>query len=107
VHAAPKDALALVEAKSGAGSDPTALARAAALSWPPLPPTRPREKIDDKSEGVTVATKTPPLPPPRPAKLPRPSAANPFGALVVDAFNAPGPSDATAKALIELRRAAP
>jgi uncharacterized protein YcbK (DUF882 family) len=104
VHAAPKSALSLVEAKPGSDADGNALARAAALATPPLPPARPR--LD--SSGVTAVEKSPPLPPTRPTKNPRPSASNPFGSLVVDAFDAPNPpaSDA-AKSLRELRGSSP
>ena len=103
VHGAPKNALALVDPKSSTGGDPAALARATALSPPPMPPLR----THVTPEGVTTAQKSPPLPPPRPSKTMRPSAANPFGSLVVDAFNAPAPSELTARALLELRLSSP
>jgi uncharacterized protein YcbK (DUF882 family) len=88
-HGPPRDALALADpgGRSGQG-DPDALARAAALAPPPLPPRRPRAD----GEGVSTAEKAPPVPPPRPARPSRSSAANPFGSLVVDAFNVPSPS---------------
>jgi hypothetical protein len=103
VHGAPKSALALVDPKSPAGGDSDALARAAALAPPPLPPPRPRLA----GEGVTTAEKSAPLPPPRPAKTNRPSAANPYGSLVVDAFNPPAAADLGGKSLLELRGSAP
>jgi uncharacterized protein YcbK (DUF882 family) len=103
VRAAPKSALSLVEAKPGADVDGNALARAAALATPPLPPARPR--LD--SSGVTAVEKSPPLPPTRPTKNPKPSASNPFGSLVVDAFDAPNPPDDAAKSLRELRGSTP
>jgi uncharacterized protein YcbK (DUF882 family) len=84
VHAAPKAALALVDQHSGA-VDPDALTRAATLAMPPLPPPRPRT---EPQTTVTKIEKSPP-PPPHPAKTTRPSAANPYGSLVVDAFSAP------------------
>ncbi len=99
VHGAPSSALALADPKASTGGDSDALARASALAPPPMPPPRPR--LD--GGGVTTAEKSAPLPPPRPAKTPRPSAANPFGSLVVDAFNPP----AADKSLFELRGSAP
>lgn len=81
VHSAPKAALALVDQKSG-GVDAQALARAATLALPPLPPTRPRQE----PEAVTTIEKSPPTPTSRPVKTTRPSAATPYGSLVVDAF---------------------
>ena len=103
VRTAPKSALSLVEAKPGADGDSNALARAAALTTPPLPPSRPRLG----SDGVTAVEKTPPIPPTRPTKNPGPSASNPFGSLVVDAFDAPNPPSDAAKSLRELRGTAP
>ena len=89
--AKPKSALALVETTPRRRGDSDALARAAALTPPPLPPPRPRFG----AEGVTRIDKAAPLPPSRPGKAARSAAANPFGSLVVDAFNtapAPAPS---------------
>ncbi len=103
VRTAPKSALSLVEAKPGADGDANALARAAALTTPPLPPSRPR--LD--SNGVTSVEKSPPIPPTRPTKSQRPSASNPFGSLFVDAFDAPKPPDDLAKSLMELRGSTP
>jgi hypothetical protein len=103
VRTAPKSALSMVEAKPSADGDANALARAAALTTPPLPPSRPR--LD--SSGVTAVEKSPPLPPTRPTKNLRPSASNPFGSLVVDAFDAPIPPSDAAKSLRELRGSAP
>jgi uncharacterized protein YcbK (DUF882 family) len=103
VRAAPKSALSLVEAKPGADVDGNALARAAALATPPLPPARPR--LD--SSGVTAVEKSPPTPPTRPTKTLKPSASNPYGSLVVDAFDAPNPPDDAAKSLRELRGSTP
>jgi uncharacterized protein YcbK (DUF882 family) len=98
----PKSALALVDPSPRGGGDADALARAAALALPPLPPPRPRLG----AEGVTRVEKSVPLPPSRPAQTTRPSAANPFGSLVVDAFNAP-PKPALGKSISELRGSAP
>ena len=101
---APKSALALVAARRSDAGDPAALARAAALAMPPLPPRRPRR--DESS--VTKVEKVAP-PPPRA----RPVAANPFGSLVIDAFNAPAPvaTDpapvAAGPALVDLRGSTP
>ena len=103
VRAAPKSALSLVEAKPSADGDGNALARAAALATPPLPPSRPR--LD--SNGVTAVEKSPPTPPMRPTKNARPSASNPFGSLVVDAFDAPNPPGDAAKSLRDLRGSSP
>ncbi len=75
---APKTALALTDSRKPA--DVEALARATTLAAPPLPPMRPRP------EGVTKAERAAPAPEP-PARPTRHSAANPFGGLVVDAFN--------------------
>jgi uncharacterized protein YcbK (DUF882 family) len=97
VRKPPSSALALTETKSSAGASPDALNRAAALSAP-LPPPRPR---DAASDGVSEVAKTP-MPPPRPSRTTRPSAANPFGGLVVDAFAPPA-----APAAPELRSATP
>jgi hypothetical protein len=99
VHGPPKAALALVDQQTGS-VDSAALARAATLALPPLPPTRPRFE----PETVTTVARTP-APPPRPAKTTRPSAANPFGVLVIDAFSAP-PASAGAP-FGELRGPAP
>jgi len=101
VHGAPKSALALVDSQTGA-ADPTALARAATLAMPPLPPVRPRPE----TEGVSVAEKAPPAPTPtpRPGKT-RPSAANPYGSLIVDAFSAPALSAGATP--VELRGVSP
>ena len=98
----PKSALALVDPAPHRGRNADALARAAALAPPPLPPPRPRIG----AEGVTRVEKAVPLPPARPMQPARPTAANPFGSLVVDAFNAsaaPSPSNS----LSELRGSAP
>jgi len=103
VHAAPKSALALVETKAAGAGDPDSLARAAALAPPPLPPSRPRAA----AANVSNVEKSPPLPPQRPGKTARPSASNPFGSLVVDAFNVASPGDDAAKALLELRGPSP
>lgn len=98
VGAAPRSALALVDPKPAVASDnhADALARASALTMPPLPPPRPHAV----SEGVSTAEKSvatsAPIPPQRPNR--RPSAANPYGDLVVDAFNAPPPPPATSLA---------
>jgi uncharacterized protein YcbK (DUF882 family) len=102
VHGAPKSALALVDSQTGA-ADPNALARAATLSMPPLPPTRRRLE----TEGVTTAEKSAaaPTPTPRPGKTTRPSAANPYGSLIVDAFSAPAPSASATP--VELRGVSP
>jgi len=97
----PKSALALVDPAPHRRGDADALARAAALAPPPLPPLRPRLG----AEGVTRVGKTIPLPPARPAQPTRPSAANPFGSLV-DAFNAPAASTLS-KSLSELRGSTP
>ncbi|MDE3174553.1 MAG: hypothetical protein KGM15_00385, partial [Pseudomonadota bacterium] len=102
VHGAPKSALALAESKSSGGGDADALARASALTPPPLPPIRPRFERG----GKTVVEKEPPAQPIRPAKTPRPTAANPYGGLVVDAFNAAPPSGA-GKSTSELRGTSP
>jgi hypothetical protein len=82
VRKPPSSALALTETKPSASPSPDALTRAAALAAP-LPPPRPHVA---SSDGVSSVEKTAPLPPSRPAKSLRPSAANPFGGLVVDAF---------------------
>jgi uncharacterized protein YcbK (DUF882 family) len=100
VHGAPKSALALVDPQTGA-ADPNALARAATLSMPPLPPVRPRLE----TEGVTTAEKSAPTPTPHPGKAARPSAANPWGSLIVDAFSAPAPSASAPP--VELRGVSP
>jgi uncharacterized protein YcbK (DUF882 family) len=95
----PNSALALADGdgRSGGGvSD--ALARAAALAWPPLPPRRPVFK----GGGVTSIEKTPPIPPQRPTKALQGSAANPWGSLVVDAFNGADPSSTAGKPNLEL-----
>ncbi len=93
----PKDALALTEAgRRSLEGDPAALSRATALAPPPLPPARPRFEPG----GETKAERTPPAPPPRPAKAPRPSAANPWGSLVLDAFNIPA-APASAQSLLD------
>ena len=103
VHGAPKSAMALVESKPSGGGDNEALARAVALAPPPLPPARPRLE----SAGKTVAERTPPTPPPRPPKALRPSASgNPYGSLVVDAFNS-APASGAARSLAELRGTSP
>ncbi len=96
---APKSALALVDPKSSEAGDPTALARAAAMTPPPLPPPRPRFG----AEGVTRMGKSTPSPP---SKSTRPSAANPFGTLVMDAFNAPA-APPPGKPTMELRGSSP
>lgn len=79
----PKSALALTDA-GGQQADPTidALARATALSFPPLPPRRPQFA----SASAAEIGKTPPLPPQRASDKSRPSVANPYGSLVIDAF---------------------
>ena len=98
----PKSALALVDPRRPVEGDPAALARAASLTLPPLPPVRPRLG----AEGVTKIEKAAPLPPPRPSISPRPSAANPFGSLVVDAFNVPA-APALGQSFSELRGTSP
>jgi uncharacterized protein YcbK (DUF882 family) len=98
----PKSALSLVEPAPRRRGNADALARAAALTPPPLPPSRPRLG----GEGVTQVEKGVPLPPARPAKAARSSASNPFGSLVVDAFNAPD-APAPAKAAPDLRGSTP
>jgi uncharacterized protein YcbK (DUF882 family) len=90
LHKPPESALSLTEtrpaqARPSTSPSPDALARAASLSAP-LPPPRPR---DATPEGVSAVEKTPPTPPPRPNRNLRPSASNPFGSLVIDAFAAP------------------
>lgn len=102
VRSAPKTALALTETKMSGGGNADALARASALAPPPLPPVRRRIE----SEGKTIVEKEPPAPPVRPAKTMRPTAANPFGALVVDAFNS-APASGAAKSPAELRGTSP
>lgn len=82
----PKSALALVESRRSGEGDPAALARAAALAPPPLPPRRPRRG----EGGVTKIERVTAQPPHSPSST-RPSAANPFGSLVVDAFDVPAP----------------
>ena len=91
------------EYKRHHAADPNALARAATLSMPPLPPTRRRLE----TEGVTTAEKSAaaPTPTPRPGKTTRPSAANPYGSLIVDAFSAPAPSASATP--VELRGVSP
>jgi hypothetical protein len=85
----PDSALAMTEVKPAKpGPSPDALTRAASLAAP-LPPPRPRNAASD---GVSEVQKAPPLPPPRPNRNLRPSAANPFGSLVVDAFATPAPN---------------
>ena len=101
VRSTPKSALALAETKPSNGNT-DALARASALAPPPLPPVRPRIE----SGGKTIVEKEPPAPPVRPVKSPRPTAANPYGGLVVDAFNSSLPSS-TAKSAAELRGTSP
>jgi uncharacterized protein YcbK (DUF882 family) len=85
----PRDALALVGPSSPRGHDNSeALSRAAALSAP-LPPPRPIARAPAKDGETTLAPRSlPPLPPPRVA--PGSASATPYGALVVDAFNATG-----------------
>ncbi len=87
VRKPPSSALALTETKPSTTASPDALLRAATLSAP-MPPPRPH---DAASDGVSNVEKSPPLPPQRPAKTQRPSAANPFGSLVIDAFASPAP----------------
>ena len=102
VKPAPKSALAMVETRSDRLEPDAALARAATLTMPPMPPARPRGKDD----GVTKAERAPPVPPLRPSKT-KPQAANPYGALVVDAFAAPHSPQDAAKALRDLRGSSP
>jgi uncharacterized protein YcbK (DUF882 family) len=86
---APNDVLALTETTDSA-ERPEALAAAARLVAPPLPPLRPSDLDDDagSSEGTMKARKSHATPPPR---LNR----EPFGALVTDAFSAAPASEAT------------
>ncbi len=102
VHTPPKSALALTDGRKPSGAaDAEALARATSMSLPPLPPPRPRPG------GVTKAERVAPEPE-KPAKPPRHSAAaNPFGSLVVDAFNAEGAPRPVAPVTPELRGETP
>ena len=91
----PKSALALVASRQAERGDP------AALAPPPLPPRPPRLG----KGGVTTVEKAAPQPP-RASSATRPSAANPFGSLVMDAFNVPPPA-ASSKTPFALRGASP
>ena len=103
VKLAPSSALALADTRAAPEppARPSALARAAELALPPLPPPRPRPAPKTASANeITIAPKSPATP----IERPRPPAghasnANPFGDLVVDAFNAPAPD--TSPALVD------
>ena len=96
---APNDALALTETADTA-EHPQALAAAAHLVAPPLPPLRPSELDADaaSSEGATNAPKS------DAASAPSLNGV-PFGALVTDAFSVAPPSEATALKLRALASA--
>jgi uncharacterized protein YcbK (DUF882 family) len=85
----PKNALALTDA-ADPQAEPTldALARATALSFPPLPPRRPQFANARASKADKTSS-----PPQRASDGPRRSAANPYGSLVLNAFDAAGSSE--------------
>jgi uncharacterized protein YcbK (DUF882 family) len=108
VGAAPSNALALADPGAAAPEPPdrpALLARAAALTAP-LPPARPVLRASARPSGQSVATETSvaprtPASSARPASAERPrkdatghgaSLTNPYGELILDAFNAERPA---------------
>jgi len=93
VHSAPSSALALVDTNAAPETPERLgpLARAAALALPPLPPPRPKAPAAAKapSAGVSSAARTPPPEAPAHLAVHGSVSGNPYGDLVVDAFNAP------------------
>jgi uncharacterized protein YcbK (DUF882 family) len=106
VGTTPSNALALADAGAPSSERPALLARAAALTAP-LPPARPAPRASARPSAQNVAGETSVAPsrisgnsaPPASAERPRKDApghgaslANPYGELILDAFNAEHPS---------------